>query len=277
MSELFATVENTVRQQANRYPGKYRAVVVEVDDPQAMARVKLSIPSVLGDQTSEWALPVMPYGGGDQFGFVAVPPVGAAVVAEFLESDPSQPMYTGTFWRTRDEVPSEHADGGQQTLKVLKTESGHFLSFQDEEGEETITLKSKAEAEMVLDHEGSFVLTDSAGSTVTLDAAAGELTVADANGNSMVMSSSGIACTDSNGNEITTSGSGVEIKASATVNIEGSMVTVAGSGGEPLIKGSTFLSMFNTHTHNATSIGAPTSPPIVPLTPSVLTTKSTAS
>lgn len=277
MNDLFATLETTVRSQRNRYYGKYRALVVDVDDPQKMGRLKLSIPSALGEETSDWALPVVPYGGGDQYGFLAVPPVGSQVVAEFLEGDLSAPIWTGSFWRQGSETPEEHAEGGGQSLKILKTESGHSLSFQDKGDEEQITLHSAAGAEMVMDAQGSILLTDQAGAVVTLDAEAGELTVADANGNSITFSSSGVTCTDANGNEITTSGSGVEIKSSATVNVEGSMVSIAGSGGEPLIKGSTFLSLFNAHTHNATSIGAPTSPPLVPLTPSVLTTKSTAS
>lgn len=276
MSDLFKTIESTIRGQRNRYWGKYRAIVVDVNDPQAMGRVKLSIPSVLGTETSDWALPVVPYGGGDQYGFLAVPPVDSAVVAEFLEGDPSQPMWTGAFWRQAAQVPQDHADAGQP-VKVLMTESGHKLVFADMDGEEQITLHSSAGAEMVMDANGSLVLTDSGGATVKLDVEAGELTVADANGNSLVMSSSGITCTDANGNEIKAAGSGVEIKSSATVNIEGAMVTIAGSGGEPLIKGSTFLSLFNSHVHNATAPGAPTSPPVVPLTPAVLTTKSTAS
>ncbi|SHE31939.1 hypothetical protein SAMN05444273_10185 [Litoreibacter ascidiaceicola] len=274
MSEIFQALESTIRKQQRSYFGKYRAFVADVEDPDLRGRCKLVIPSVLGTETSDWALPVVPYGGGEGFGMLAVPPVGSQVVAEFLEGDAASPMWTGTFWRTGGEVPEEYAD---QAVKLIKTESGHVLSLDDTDGTEVLTLKSAADASMVLDQDGSMILTDAAGATVTLDAAGGELTVADGNGNELVMTSSGITCTDANGNEISMSGSGVEVKSSATVNIEGSMVTVAGSGGEPLIKGSTFLSLFNAHTHNATSIGAPTSPPLVPLTPSVLTTKSTAS
>ncbi len=277
MSEVMQALERTIRQQRTKNFGKYRAFIVDVEDPDLRGRCKLKIPSVLGEEISDWALPVVPYGGGEGFGMLAVPPVGSQVVAEFLEGDPSSPMWTGTFWRSASEVPPEHGDADGQPLKFFKTESGHVLSFNDTEGEEAVTLTTATEAEILMDPDGSILLTDKEGATVTLDAAGGELTVADANGNSIVMSSSGITCTDANGNEITAAGSGVEIKSSAIVNIEGSMVTVAGSGGEPLIKGSTFLSLFNSHTHPTAAPGAPTAPPMVPLTPSVLTTKSTAS
>jgi uncharacterized protein involved in type VI secretion and phage assembly len=271
MSEALRTIEKSIRKQQTTYYGKYRGFVVDNEDPQGLGRIKLTVPSVLGEATSDWALPAVAYGGGADFGTLFVPPVGAQVLAEFLEGDPSAPVWAATFWRQTSEVPGEYT--GPST-KIVKTESGHVLTFEDRDGEEQITLHSAADAEMVMDPNGTVSLTDSGGAKVVLNAESSEVLIEDANGNSMLMSSSGISCTDANGNEIKSSASGIDLKSSAVVNIEGSMVTVAGAGGEPLIKGTTFLSMFNTHTH-ATGVG-PTSPPVVPLTPSVLTTKSTA-
>lgn len=268
---LLDTLETSLRKQQTTYFGKYRAFVADTQDPENRGRIKMVVPSVMGEAETDWALPAVPYGGGAEIGMLAVPPVGSQVFAEFLEGDPSSPVWTGTFWRTADEMPTEYA--GQST-KILKTESGHLLSFEDKDGEEAITLTSSAGASVVLDPDGGMALTDSGGAKVVIDAAANEITVEDANGNAIVLSASGITCTDANGNEITASAGGVDVKSSAIVNIEGSQVTVAGAGGEPLIKGATFLSMFNAHTH-ATGVG-PSSPPIPLLTPAVLTTKSTA-
>jgi hypothetical protein len=274
MDDFINALESTTRQTRGRYFGKYRAFVADVADPEKLGRLVLTIPSVLGDANSDWALPCVPYGGGRDFGFLMIPPVGSQVVAEFMEGDPSSPIWTGTFWRQASEVPAESA--GKPEVKILKTESGHVFSLDDTSGAEVVTLSSMAGASVAMDHEGSLVLTDSVGATVTLDAAAGEVTVADANGNSMVMSSTGITCKDAAGNEISTAGAGVTIKSGAVVTIEGSQVAIAGAGGEPLVKGATFLGMFNAHVHTCTAPGAPSSPPMVPLTPAVLTTKSTA-
>jgi Type VI secretion system/phage-baseplate injector OB domain len=271
MDDFINTLDRSLTQQRSKYYGKYRAFVADTADPESLGRCKLTVPSVLGEATTVWALPCVPYGGGTDFGFLAIPPVGSQVYAEFLEGDVSSPVWTGTFWRQASELPSE--SGGKPEIKILKTEALHVLSFDDTSGSEAINLTSAKEASLLMDQDGSIILTDKAGSKVTLDAAASEIKVEDANGNSIVLSSSGITCTDANGNTITASGSGVEIKASAVVNIEGAMVTIAGSGGEPFIKGTTFLSLFNTHTHG--SAMGPTTPPMVPLTPSVLTTKST--
>ncbi|MEM7271187.1 MAG: phage baseplate assembly protein V [Pseudomonadota bacterium] len=269
----FQLLEDVARRQSTKYWGKYRGHVVDVEDPENRGRIKVTVPSVLGDEPSQWADPAFPYGGGADFGWVAVPPVDSAVLVEFIEGDPSAPIWTGTFWKVAGDVPAEHKD---QNTKVLKTETGHRLIFDDTEGEETITLHSAADAVLEMNHEGSMALTGSDGAHVTIDAAAGEIVVEDANGNSITLSSSGIACEDASGNVIETSASGVEVKGT-TINIEGQSVTVGGAGGEPLIKGTTFLSLFNSHTHPCTAPGSPSGPPLVPLTPAALTTKTVAS
>ncbi len=271
MSEALNTIEKSIRKQQSSYFGKYRAFVADIDDPDKLGRIKLTIPSVLGEATSDWALPAVAYGGGTDFGVLFVPPVGAQVLAEFLEGDPSAPVWAATFWRQNSEMPKEYQG---PTTKIVKTESGHVLTFEDEDKKEQVTLHSAQGAEIVMDPKGSIALTDKGGAKVVLDADKGEITIEDANGNSLVMSSSGITCTDASGNEIKATSSGIDLKSSAVVNIEGSSVTIAGAGGEPLIKGSTFLSMFNSHTH-VTGVG-PSGPPVPPLTPAVLTTKSTA-
>lgn len=275
MPEL-SLLEQTISRQQQRYLGKFRAVIADNADPDGRGRLKLRVPSVLGEAESAWALPATPYGGAPGLGFLMIPPVGAQCFAEFLEGDISSPVWTGTYWRGADTPPEDSVSGDTPTVKLLQTDSGHLLMFQDKQGEEAVTLRSAVGAEAKLDENGSLALTDSGGATVTLDAANGTVTVADANGNTLEMSSSGIAVTDANGNEIKTGSSGIEVKGSM-VKIEGSQVMLGGAGGEPLIKGTSFLSLFNAHVHTTTAPGAPTSPPMTPLTPAMLTTKTVAS
>jgi len=268
--------ERTVRQQQTKYWGKYRAFVADNRDPQKRGRCKLTIPSVLGEAISDWALPCLPFGGAAGLGFVAVPPKDAQVVAEFLEGDASAPMWTGTFWREGEAAPEAFTAGEAPTAKVMRSDSGHQFVFEDKAGEESLSIASKAEARIELDSEGSLLLTDSAGAKVLLDAQAHEIHVEDANGHSLVLSSSGIVAKDAAGNEISTSASGVTVKG-ATVTIEGSSVSVGGAGGEPLLRGQTFMALFNAHVHNCTAPGSPSGPPAVPLTPAILTAKANAS
>ena len=73
-------IERVVRQADRQYFGKYRGFVVDNDDPEQLARLRLRIPSILGDVETDWALPCLPYGGLADQGWFAVPEIGARSV-----------------------------------------------------------------------------------------------------------------------------------------------------------------------------------------------------
>ena len=77
--------------------GKYRGQVVDTIDPLELGRLKVTVPSVLGEGVHSWAMPCVPY-AGPQVGFVALPPVGAHVWVEFEEGSPDASIWTGCFW-----------------------------------------------------------------------------------------------------------------------------------------------------------------------------------
>ena len=132
----------------DRFYGKYEGVVTDVADPKKIGRIRAKVPAVLGEQVdSGWALPCMPAGGGKERGMLFLPQVGDTVWIEFAAGDVSRPIWVGTFWgapdstggaddlgtETGSEAPT--GDGGKDatpTLSVLKTKSGHELTFDDD-------------------------------------------------------------------------------------------------------------------------------------------------
>ncbi len=48
------------RQYQNKYYGKYRGFVADNDDPQQLGRLRVIVPSVLGEAETGWALPSFP-------------------------------------------------------------------------------------------------------------------------------------------------------------------------------------------------------------------------
>jgi len=251
------TVVRLARQVAERRYGKYRGFVVSNEDPQKRARLKLRVPSVLGAAESDWALPCLPFGGAEGHGFFAVPEANAQVWVEFEEGDIHRPIWVGTFWLAEADVP-EDARLSPPTTRLFRTKKGHTLQFDDLDDAEQIRLRHPKEATLVIDQEGTVVLTDAKGAKLTLDAAGERVLVEDSNGNSLVMSSSGTIVEDANGNRIEMASSGITVKGQQIV-VEGSQVMLGGSGGEPVIKGSSFLQLFATHVH-PTSQG-PSGPP----------------
>ena len=115
---------------------------------------------------------------------------------------------------------------------------------------------------MVIDPNGTITLTDASGAILKMDAENNEIIIEDANGNIMTMDSAGTKVEDANGNVIEMAAAGITAEA-AKIVIKGSQVHLGDEGGEPVIKGQSFLSMFATHIHTvAPVVGGPTSPPI---------------
>ena len=268
------TALQVAQRQARTYFGKYRGFVTDNADPETLGRLKLRAPSVLGDQSTGWALPCLPFGGLDGQGLFMIPEVGAQVWVEFEEGNVDKPIWTGTFWRASDPPPTEARVTPPET-RMLTTPSGHRLQFDDQGGDEKITLAHMGGSELVMEPDGNVMLTDQAGATLTLDNAGSKVVLKDANGNTMTMQNTGTTIEDSNGNKVEMAPAGVTVKG-ATVTIDAQSVAVGGRGGEPLIKGMSFLSLFATHMHTCTAPGSPTSPPIPQGEMSSLTTETTA-
>jgi phage baseplate assembly protein gpV len=115
-----ALLQDLMERMRGRFFGKYRGVVSDVD--AATMRIKATIPAVLGETTSGWCEPCVPY-AGKEVGFVMLPEVGSGVWIEFEGGDTSYPIWVGGFWRKGEFPPKADAD-----VKAVFTKAGS-LSF----------------------------------------------------------------------------------------------------------------------------------------------------
>lgn len=251
-------VTQLARQVQQKFYGKYRGFVADNRDPERRARLRVRVPSVLGEETTGWALPALAFGGLPDQGWFCVPELDAQLWVEFEEGEVSRPIWTGTFWQQSGDAPAEAALE-DPTTRIFKTGKQHILQFDDADDNERILLMHPKQASLEIDKNGTIILTDAKGSTIVMDADANELKIDDANGNTLIMSSAGTTIEDANGNRIEMAAAGVTVKGTQIV-VEGDTVMVGGQGGEPLIKGTTFLTLFATHVH-PTGVG-PSGPPI---------------
>ena len=139
-SRLDHTLIAVLDRLRNRFFGKYRGVVTDVD--ASTMRVKASVPAVLGQQPSGWARPSVPF-AGPSMGFAFLPEVGTGVWIEFEGGDVSYPIWVGCYWHDGDQ-PSD------ATSSVL-------------------AIVTKAGQKVLLDTSGTITVSDQNGNTVTLD------------------------------------------------------------------------------------------------------------
>ena len=130
-------------ESAQRFFGKYRGVVTEVD--ASTMRIKAKVPSVFGDTDSGWALPCVPY-AGDSVGFAFLPEVDSEVWIEFEAGNPSYPIWVGGFWLNKT-VPSDATD----TVKAIVTQQHKILLDDDQD---SITIQDSNGNSITLDSDG---------------------------------------------------------------------------------------------------------------------------
>lgn len=80
------------------YGGLYRAIVSNINDPDKMGRIRVTIPELLGETTeSAWCLPCVPvcYDNGGDF---CLPKLKETVWVAFERGDLNFPVYLGNWW-----------------------------------------------------------------------------------------------------------------------------------------------------------------------------------
>lgn len=206
---LEKAVASLMQKIERRFYGKYRGFVVDNEDPEQLGRLKVKVPSVLGNEiVTGWALPCTPYGGDANQGMLFIPEVNAGVWVEFEEGDLEFPVWVGGFWSKPDgesELPKPNDAEGEEesdvqnpvTRKIIKTLKGHTIQFEDKDGEEMVTIVHKVD-----DDNKNVITLQSTGITLT-----------DFTGNKIEMTDSAFTVTSKVAFTIDASGQAVEIKA----------------------------------------------------------------
>ena len=229
--ELENVVARLAQQVERRYYGKYRGFVVNNADPEQLGRLKLTVPSVLGDEVvTGWALPCVPYGGAAGQGSLFIPDVDAGVWVEFEEGDLEFPIWTGTFWSKpggESELPKPNdATGSEQdgvqdppTRKIIKTSAGHTIQFEDGDGEVRVILSDGQQENRIVFSSNSLTVVNKEN---TIEMTDDGVMVKDKNGNAVVQDGSGVVIEDKNGNTITMDATSGGIPGTPGVAVNGS-------------------------------------------------------
>lgn len=176
--------------------GVYVAQVIDIKDPDGQGRIKIKLPWSPDGSDGEyqaWArLATMM--AGSNCGTWFIPHVDDEVLIAFSAGDARHPFVIGSLWNGQDQPPEAMDGAGNNYLKTIHSRNGVRVSFNDQDGQEKLTLETPG------------------GQKVELKDGPGGITLEDSNGNSIKLGPSGITVT-----------------ASALVKVEASVVTVSAS------------------------------------------------
>lgn len=134
---LFTTLSSQVHLQ----PGQTLLVGIVTDnkDPKGWGRVKVKLPTLTEEHTSNWAR-VVGLGASDSRGFYCLPEVNDEVLVGFEHGDIHRPYIIGGVWNGKDATPEtvdNTIQGGKVRLRTIKTRTGHTIEFVEEDGRGT--------------------------------------------------------------------------------------------------------------------------------------------
>lgn len=220
--DIEKTVAMLLQKLERQHHGKYRGFVVDNEDPEDLGRLKVKVPSLLGNEVvTGWALPCLPYGGAADQGMLFIPEVEAGVWIEFEEGDLEFPVWVGTFWSKpgdESELPKPNDTEGvgesdvqsPVTRKIIKTLKGHTIQLEDKDGEEMVTVVQVSD-----DAKRNVITMNSDGITVLQR-------IDDDNSNRIEMTDSGIKLTDFTDNVIDMNDSAFTLTAKVAFTIDAS-------------------------------------------------------
>ena len=140
------------------------ALVTQNRDPEGLGRVKLRFPWESEPRESDWARIAVPMAGADR-GTYFLPEVGDEVLVAFEREDMRFPYVLGALWNGREKPPQSN-DDGKNDRRVIKSRSGHTLTF-DDGAQGQVELRLQDGKRLAMDDQG-VILEDGKGSKVSI-------------------------------------------------------------------------------------------------------------
>jgi uncharacterized protein involved in type VI secretion and phage assembly len=265
-----ATLTSRARSADRRYFGVVEALVEEVFDQGEEARVKLKFPWFDDAMVTEWCRVAQPY-AGNGYGFVFVPERGDEVLVAFIHGDMRLPIVIGGLYNGKDKPPTSPTKERDQ--KMVRTKLGHELLLDDTAKTQRLRLRTAGKHELDFDDAGQNVTAKtSGGHSVVMDDKGQKVTVTSSGGHSVVMDDrlNSLEVRTKGGQSLKMDGTtGTVTVTGTTVTLDASKVNLGGpAAAQSLVLGELFMTLFNAHVHTLGPL--PTTPPVTPMTPAML-------
>lgn len=260
-------------------------------DDLGPGQIRVACAGLLGDEESSLPMPVNPI---FDWGWFYVPDVGEIVEIEVVTgSDQDEQFGQASIdnlditWRGGRFYGGEETDsprtinedftkeGSFPKRRGFATPAGHVFMFDDTEGKEQLSMKwQNVDGEncfFAMDPDGSIVMSNKTGTTLFFNAKDGQTSIIDQFGNVFSMDEVGVKLIEKTGNTVELKEGAIIILGQSAVTIsckdaviDAGNVELAGNLEQALL-GTTFLSLFNAHSHPVVTAPGVTGPPTPPI------------
>ena len=131
-----------------RTAGVVVGLVVDVDDPEELGRVKVRFPWLANEPESNWCRVATPL-AGDGHGFFFLPEIDSEALVAFEQGDFSRPYIVGYLWNGDQQLPEYQAE-----QRAVISVSGNSILLDDSDGAEGITISDKHGNTITMTEEG---------------------------------------------------------------------------------------------------------------------------
>lgn len=201
------------RDDSSRVTGVVVGVVTNNQDPDGLGRIKVKFPWLSDADESSWARIAAPMAGKER-GLYFLPEVDDEVLVIFEHGDLRFPFVLGALWNGKDKPPADNADG-KNSVRLIKSRSGHLVRLNDEDGKEKIEIIDKSEKNSIVFDTANNTITITSDKDITLAAPQGTIKL---DAQKVEIKSSADARIEA--------GAGMDVKASGTLNVKGATVNI---------------------------------------------------
>ncbi|MBV8258014.1 MAG: VgrG-related protein, partial [Actinobacteria bacterium] len=126
-------------------PGVVIGLVTDVGDEENQGRVKVKLPALSEDYTTDWAR-VAYVGAGSDRGLLMIPEVDDEVVVAFAHGDLRRPLVIGSLYNGQDK-PKDASDAvsdGEVKKRTWTSRAGHKIEISDGDDDGGITIETSS-------------------------------------------------------------------------------------------------------------------------------------
>ncbi|MCL2698127.1 MAG: phage baseplate assembly protein V [Oscillospiraceae bacterium] len=239
LEEIFELIDNEYKTNDSKIYGVVTGTVTNNFNPSEPMCVQVKIGSRSpGMNITGWARLVTPF-TGKGYGMYYKPDTGDEVLVVFENGEIDKPIVVGCLY-TPSALPDMKITGPANSLKCIKTKSGHIIEFDETPGETKIEISTPAKVKIKLDDIAKTVSIEPSNSdtSIKIDGMSGNVNIKGKTKIS-VKCGTGEITLNSAGNKLDLKGDTITIKAAQMLSLEGQQVKLKGATTAAVEAGST--------------------------------------